>query len=72
MTSNSETSSLESLDLDLADLLAGVPIRLGFVATPVSDFLGRPRARFIGVYVSASLRGTVVVLVLVTRLMLGD
>lgn len=61
-----------SLDFDLAALFTGVPIRLGLVATPMSDFLGLPRGRFTGEDASGSFNGTVVVFVRVTRLMLGD
>lgn len=68
-----------SRDFDLAALLTGVPLRftgvafrLTFDATPMSDFLGLPRGRLTGEDASGSFNGTVVVLVRVTRLILGD
>lgn len=42
--------TLASRDFDLAIFLTGVPFRFGFAGVPpaTSDFLGRPRPRFIG------------------------
>jgi len=52
--------------------LCGAPFGFGLSSTLVSDFLGRPRGRLTGECESGSLRGTVVVLVRVTRLTDGD
>lgn len=63
--------TLASLDLGRA-FLSGVPFRFGLAVIPTLDFLGRPRGRFAGVCASGSFNGTVVVVVLVTRLTDGE
>jgi hypothetical protein len=61
-------------DLDLAALLTGVPfgLVLAGVLPAASVFLGRPRPRLMGVGASWSFNGTVVVLVRVAFLIIGD
>lgn len=68
----SAAPTLASRDFDLAARFTGVPARFGFDAAPTSDFLGRPRPRLTGDGASGSLRGIVVVCVLVTCLTLGE
>lgn len=66
--------TLVSRDFDLAARFAGVPLRLVFagVLPAASDFLGRPRPRFIGEGASGSFKGIVVVLVRVAFFTMGD
>ena len=63
-------SACTSLDFERVER-AGVPLRLGRGVALASDFLGRPR-RLTGDVASASRRGTVVILVRVTFLTVGD
>lgn len=69
---DSAPAAATSCELARAALLIGVPARLGFGVALTSDFRGRPRPRLMGAGASSSLRGTVVVCVLVTRLTLGE